>query len=72
MELGLKLDRTEQSRFSFFDARLDSLFKGSWDTDIRQRGINQVHNIGPNGRENFLKQAVRNAFMGAVRRPQFL
>ena len=49
-----------------------SLFKGSWDTIRHQRGINQIHNTGPNGRANFLKEAVRNVVKGAVRGQHFL
>ena len=37
-----------------------------------QRGINQIHNTGPNGREHFFKEAVRNAVRWAVRLLQFL
>ena len=46
----------------FLMGRLDrSLFKSSWDTARHLRGIIEIHNTGPSGRENFLKEEERNA-----------
>ena len=43
-----------------------------WETAKHPKGLNQIHNTGLNGRENFLKKPVRNAVQEAVRRTQFL